>query len=301
MKFLIILCVLLLIIIICLAVHIARLKSAMKDIGKELILTRYRSYDRQITIPLFDKSLTDMTSEINRSLYFQKKLKLESERSEETMRRSVSDIAHDIRTPLTVINGNLQLMEYEGLGEEGREHLRICREKTALLKTMTDEFFELAVLESNDAPAETVPVDITAVFLQFMADNEAVISRSGLVPEITFPEKSIFINADEHMLMRMLGNLLNNVIKYAKGTFSAGLYEKNNKCTIFFSNELRAGNIPDPELIFERSYRGDRARNAGNAGLGLYIVKLLAGKQGAAVGADTDENRLTLKIEYTLK
>ncbi|MGN1090771.1 MAG: sensor histidine kinase, partial [Huintestinicola sp.] len=287
--------------VICLLllIRIIRYKKAMKDIRSELIHTREKDYDRQITISLFDKDLSDMAAEINKNLYFQKNLKLESERAEKLMRQSVSDIAHDLRTPLTVIRGNLQLLENEDkLSEKGVEHLRISMENTDMLKSMTDEFFELSVLESDDARIMTDRLDVTGAFLQFMADSEAVISQSGLVPEITFPEKSIFINADEQMLRRMLGNLLNNEIKYSKGRFFAGLYEEGESCIISFSNEITPDHQPDPQLIFERTYRGDRARKSGSAGLGLYIVKLLAEKQGAAVSADTDENRLTLKIIF---
>lgn len=287
--------------IICLLllIRIIRYKKAMKDIRSELIHTREKDYDRQITISLFDKDLSDMAAEINRNLYFQKNLKLESERAEKLMRQSVSDIAHDLRTPLTVIRGNLQFLENEDkLSEKGAEHLRISMENTDVLKSMTDEFFELSVLESDDARIMTDRLDVTGAFLQFMADSEAVISQSGLVPEITFPEKSIFINGDEQMLRRMLGNLLNNEIKYSKERFFAGLYEEGDSCIISFSNEITPDHQPDPRLIFERTYRGDRARKSGSAGLGLYIVKLLAKKQGADVSADTDENKLTLKIIF---
>lgn len=287
--------------VICLflLIHIIRYRKAMKDIRSELIHTREKDYDRQITISLFDKDLSDMAAEINRNLYFQKNLKLESERAEKQMRQSVSDIAHDLRTPLTVIRGNLQFLgNEEKLSEKGAEHLRISMENTDVLKSMTDEFFELSVLESDDARIMTDRLDVTGAFLQFMADSEAVISQSGLIPEITFPEKSIFINADEQMLRRMLGNLLNNEIKYSKERFFAGLYEEGDSCIISFSNEITPDHQPDPQLIFERTYRGDRARKSGSAGLGLYIVKLLAEKQGAAVSADTDENKLTLKIIF---
>lgn len=289
--------------VICLLllIQIIRYKTAMKNIRSELILTRDRSYDRQITVSLFDNDLSDMAVEINRNLYYQKILKLGSERAEKIMRQSISDIAHDLRTPLTVIRGNLQLLaNEEKLSQSENEHLRICIENTDTLKSMTDEFFELSVLESDDAHIITQQLDITGVFLQFMADNEAVISQAGLVPEITFPEKSVFINADEQMLRRMLGNLLNNEIKYSKERFFAGLYENGNTCTIFFANDLTSDHQPDPALIFERSYRGDRARKTGSAGLGLYIVKLLAEKQGAAVNAALHNNRLTMNVVFRI-
>lgn len=273
----------------------------MKQIRSELALTHERSYDRLITVSLFDKGLNEMAAEINNNLIFQKHLKLESERAETTMRQSVSDIAHDLRTPLTVIKGNLQLIDTEEkLSVKGSNHLRICREKTDILKAMMDEFFELSVLESNDTQIQIRRLDATNIFLQFFADSEAVISQSGLIPQITFPEKSIFIDADEQMILRILGNLLNNTVKYAVKKFNAGISAEKDKCIIFFSNDLAPEHQPDPELLFERSYRSDRSRKAGSAGLGLYIVKILTQKQGATVSASVIDDQLKIIIEFTI-
>lgn len=299
MTALIVLAAVLGLICLSLAVRLIQMKAAMKDISSELEESRQRSYDRQVRIPLIDRELEGMASEINRNLYFQKLRKLEAEHSEKLMRQSVSDIAHDLRTPLTVIKGNLQLLETEeGISPEGRRHLEICMGRSELLRQMIDDFFELSVLESDDTQAALKRTDITALFLQFIADSEAVIRQAGLEPQIGFPEKSVFIMADEQLLMRMMGNLLNNVVKYAKGSFSAELTERDGKCVIAFSNEVYGDNIPDPHMMFERSYRADRARKSGSAGLGLYIVRLLADRQGAEVRARLSDSRLYLEMEF---
>lgn len=284
-----------------LAVRLSIIRSQMKKIKSELIKTRDNDYDRQITVTLSDRRLTEMAAEINGNLSYQKQLKIEAERAEKTLKQSVSDIAHDLRTPLTVIKGNLQLMESEAkLSGRENEYLRICLEKTDILREMTDNFFEMSVLESSDLSAELKRTDATALFLQFMADNEAVISGAGLVPDIHFPEKSIFINADDRMLLRMLGNLLNNIIKYAHGTFSAEITESGGKCIIRFSNSISAHEMPDTENMFSRTYRGDKARRKSGAGLGLYIVKLLAEKQKAKVFAEAEKGQLSTYISFEL-
>ncbi len=282
-----------------LAVRIAELKTEMRNIRDELEQLRETSYNRQLTVNLIDKDLTEMAAEMNRNLEFQKQLKFRSEQAERTLKHSVSDIAHDLRTPLTVINGSLQMLEQEGrFTPKGEDYLRVCREKSVEMKAMADDFFELVLLESDTALVETGRVNATNLLMQFLADNEALICSRNFVPEVVFPEKTVFINADEALLTRMLGNLLNNVLKYASEQFRLELRPDGKKCEIIFSNEIIDGQTPDTERIFERTYRADGARNGGGAGLGLYIVRLLAERQGAAVKAETERNFLSLILIF---
>ncbi|MGN0674183.1 MAG: sensor histidine kinase [Oscillospiraceae bacterium] len=292
------------VVILCLILikYIFDLKHEMRSIKKELRLSRDKGYDRQLTISLFDKDLTDLAAEMNKNLDFQKHMKFRSEQKERILKQSVSDIAHDLRTPLTVIDGNLQLVASDSsLSEKSGSYVRICRNKTDELRSIADDFFELSVLESEDAAAAKQRIDATEALLSFLADNEGIITSHSLEPQVNFPEKSIFIDADPQMLSRMMNNLLNNVIKYAKGIFFAGISSENGRCVITFANEVDLSCHFDTDRLFDRTYRGDKARHGGGAGLGLYIVKLLADKQGAEVKAVRENRLLSLHIIFDEK
>lgn len=268
----------------------------MNDIKNELMLTREVGYDRQITVDLVDSSLSAMAVEINHNLDYQKKLKEKSEAAELSLKQSVSDIAHDLRTPLTVISGNLQMLSEEAVfSPAAMEYIRASREKCAAMKAMADDFFELSVLESDSSAVQTEKVNITNELMQFIADNEAVIRSNGLSPDIIFPEKSVFAMADRLLLSRMFGNLLNNVVKYADGSFGIRLAEESGGIAVIFSNSVKDRQI-DPERLFDRTYRADKARSGSGAGLGLYIVKLLAEKQGAQVFSYKESNVLYIGV-----
>ena len=177
---------------IALAVQLVSLKSEMQKIKKELALTRDKGYNRQLTVSLIDKDFSALATEMNKNLDYQKQMKLQSERAERNLRQSVSDIAHDLRTPLTVIKGNLQMLEQEEkLSERGTEYLRICSEKSEAMKQMADEFFELSVLESDSTEVALSKINITNLLMQFIADNEAVIRSCRLTPDVIFPETDV--------------------------------------------------------------------------------------------------------------
>lgn len=289
-----------------LLLYIFFLKREMKSFRKELLLTREKTYNRQLRVSLFDRDLTELAAEMNRNLDYQKQLKLQAERSEERLKQSVSDIAHDLRTPLTVIKGNLQMMNRDGsMRETDKGYLSICQDKTETLKNMVDDFFELSVLESDNIPAALSDVDVTRLLVQFVVDHEAVIRAHRLVPDVKLPEKSVIVSLNEQMFSRMLSNLLNNVIKYAEDSFrlSMEVLEVGEKavCRIAFSNGLQSGANPDVEHLFERTYRGNQARQGSGAGLGLYIVKLLADRQGIEVFAEKEADELTVGMRCQIK
>ncbi|MBR1692042.1 MAG: sensor histidine kinase [Lachnospiraceae bacterium] len=301
MELFIILLLVLAVLLVVLMLYLGSLKRQIRTIRKELAATRELSYNRQLAIALFDQDLTDMTTQLNDNLDYQKQLKLKYEQSQRQMKQSIADIAHDLRTPLTVLKGNLQMLKKEAslTGKSG-DYLRISLEKTDLLRDMVDDFFELSVLESDRMSVELQTIPVTNYLMQFLLEHETVIRQHGLTPELRFPEKSIFIKADPTMLERMLGNLLSNVLKYAQSSFTLSLvcedFEKY--CDISFSNQVSAEYPFEVEHLFDRSYQGDKARKAAGAGLGLYIVKLLAQKQGAGVSASCEEGELTLSIRF---
>lgn len=283
--------------------YIIGLKRNMRGMRAELEFSKKEDYNRQVRISIYDKELTMLAAGVNEMLDYQKKIKHHTAETEQKMQRGASDIAHDLRTPLTVIKGNLQMLQKNGaLSSQDRNYVEICLKKTDELRDMSDNFFDMVVLETAESEVEIKPVDITNLIAQFIVDCESVICEKGCEPQIHLPEKSMMICANEQMLLRMLHNLLNNTLKYAEGNFQIRIRENpdGGVCDICFGNTVKRGTEPDVERIFERTYRGGGARNGSGAGLGLYIVKLLAHKQGAEVSAGLKGQYLEIVLHYPM-
>lgn len=284
-------------------IYLVRMKRELRNIKQELRATTDKSYNRQISVDLQDKELIAMTKQLNKNLDYQKQLKLETEKAEKSIRKSVSDIAHDLRTPLTVMKGNLQMLRMEEtLSDKGTQYVEACMLKADEMREMADDFFQLSLLESDLEEVELRRVDMTESLLQFLATQEAVIRTKGMEPEVIFPQKSVFVLADDKLLDRMFCNLLNNVLRHAKGdSFQIRLEEvEGRECAITFANEVDSPETLQVDALFERTYRGEKARTGSGAGLGLYIVKLLAQKQKGRVGAQIKENILEISVHFAL-
>lgn len=283
-----------------LLIYLLLLKRQMQRLTAELKENRNEDYNKQLRVQLFDKDLDRLTTELNYNLDYQTDLKRKSLHQEQASRQAISDIAHDLRTPLTVVKGNLQLMEREGsLSEKDREYLRICHNQTEDLKRMVDEFFELSILESDDTSVELSQINLTSLLLNVILEHEILIREKGLTPELNLPDKTLMIQGNVQYLERMFGNLLNNICKYAKDTFSLSLKETGDTCIVEFANPIEDDTI-DVSKLFDRTYMADASRSKPGTGLGLYIVKLLATKQKAKVIAEMKDSQLVFMIEFKL-
>lgn len=282
-----------------LLIYILMLKNEIRKITAELIRSRDKSYNRKVTVNHFDRDINRLAAELNKDQEYQQLLKKETERAEEHMKQSAADIAHDLRTPLTVIIGDLQLLQREkGLSDKGMEYTRICMDKAGSLKKMADDFFELSILEGDRTTVATEHINAVNTVMEFIAAHESIIREHNMEPDILLPEKAVHIFADKAMLDRMLANLLNNVLKYANDSFCISVSEQDDSCCITFSNHTDDITQENVYHLFERTYRSDRARSGAGAGLGLYIVRLLAEKQGAKAVAEYKDGILSMSIIF---
>ena len=305
MKYIVCIIILALILVFVL-IKLIILKLNIKTMREELSKTKDENYNRNVRVGLLDKNLEMLAAEINKNLDYQRGLKKEAYLSRKQLEQSISDIAHDLRTPLTVVKGNLQMLEKESLSEKGREYLEVSSKKAATLKSMVDEFFELSVLESDSSFVELKELDVIAFLTEFVIENEAVIRQNNLTPEISFPEKGIIIKANKDMMNRVFSNLIGNILKYAKDSFELSVEEisdikkqlgsKAGACHIRIGNKVEDVSAIDIDHIFDRTYRADKARSDGSAGLGLYIAKLLVEKQKGSLSAVIEGDKLYFDI-----
>jgi Signal transduction histidine kinase len=286
--------------VLILLIRIIVIKKNLREVRKELNKTKDEGYNRQIKVALADRDVEAIAAEINHNLDYQKQLKLETEKSRRQLEQSISDIAHDLRTPLTVIKGNLQLLKQEELSSKGRESLEISARKANTLKNMVDEFFEMSVLESDTGEVSLEKIDIVNWLAEFIIENEILIREKGLEPEICFPDKSIIIRANKDMLNRVFSNLMTNIFKYAYKNFQVGVTESEGKCIIKVGNLVEEPDKIEVEHIFDRTYRADKARSSGSAGLGLYIAKLLVEKQKGTIAAEIEDDKLIFTMIFSL-
>lgn len=190
----------------------------------------------------------------------------------------ISNVSHDIRTPLTSIITYIDLLKKEDLKSSDKEkYLNVLEQKSLRLKTLTDDLFEASKASSGNIPVNFEKIDVASLLTQGMGELDNKIASSGLDFKFNYPQEKIFIKADGKLLWRVIENLMYNVFKYSlkNSRVYIDIIDLDNSASIIIKNiSSHELNIDSNELM-ERFVRGDESRNSEGSGLGLSIAKSL--------------------------
>lgn len=211
-------------------------------------------------------------------------------KSERLKTELITNVSHDIRTPLTSIITYVDLLKKEGPGgENATRYLDVLEQKAARLKTLTDDLFDAAKATSGNVEAHMEKVDVCALLTQGLGELDEKIKASGLDFRSHMPG-TLYVQADGKLLWRILENLIVNVLKYAlpgSRVYIDAAQEANSACLTIKNISARELNV-DPDELLLRFKRGDEARHTEGSGLGLAIAKSLAEAQGGTLALQID-------------
>ncbi|MCT4617884.1 MAG: sensor histidine kinase [Marinisporobacter sp.] len=224
-------------------------------------------------------SLGDDINDIAKGLKSAVDNELKSERLKTEL---ISNVSHDIRTPLTSIITYIDLLKKEGLhSKKAPKYLEVLDQKSLRLKILTDDLFEASKASSGDLPVHLEKVEINSLITQGLVELDEKIVASGLDFKVQLPKEKIFVRADGKLLWRALENLLFNILKYAlpnSRVYIDIVNSKDHSSIILKNISAHELNIHETELM-ERFTRGDESRSSEGSGLGLSIAKSLVALQ----------------------
>lgn len=209
------------------------------------------------------------------------------------LKAAVTNISHDLRTPLTAIRGYLDLLEQEELSEEGGRYVEMIKNRSEHLAMLTEELFRYSVLLSEEKELAKEPVVLNAALEESMAGFYAVLTERGIRPEIYMPQEKVVRLLDASAVSRVFSNLLNNALKYSDGDLEIELTEDGE---IMFSNTAKELDKVQVGKLFDRFYTVDPARRS--TGLGLAIAKTLVEQMGGTIDAKYDDGRLRIILKF---
>ncbi len=211
----------------------------------------------------------------------------------------ISNVSHDLRTPLTSMVSYVDLLKTEGLDSENASmYLEIIDEKTRRLRKLTEDLFEAAKASSGNIPVDINRIEMTSIVNQAMAEMEERLSENNLDVIFTNKAESIFVMADGQLLWRVIENLLTNVSKYAlpASRVYIDISEENDMICLDVKNMSKDRlNISADELM-ERFKRGDESRNTEGSGLGLAIAKDLTNLMNGAFELTIDGDLFKVRV-----
>lgn len=246
----------------------------------------------QITVSSGDRHIRRLAADINRELKLLRAQRRRYQQGDRELKEAVTNISHDLRTPLTAINGYLELLEEEEKSEAAKRYLSCIKNRTEAMKGLTEELFCYTIVRAEE-PKKKEETDISGVLEESLLSFYGAMVSKGIVPEIQVPDKKIIRNVNKASLVRVFGNIISNMIKYSEGEMKVELLENGE---IHFSNKAPKLQTVQVEKLFDRFFTVEDARIS--TGLGLSIAKTLTEEMGGSIRAEYREETLTIFLIF---
>ncbi len=281
------------IIIIVLLIKIYLLKKTVKEIERAFMDRLITDTNTLIDISSSDRHMLHLANTINKQL---RKLRTERHKFQQgdlELKNAVTNISHDLRTPLTAICGYLDLLEREEKSKTVSRYIQVMKERAETLIALTEELFRYSVITSTKNSDICEQVIINSVLEESIAAFYTILKEGNIVPEIEISKTKVVRMLDPFALSRVFSNLLSNAIKYSDGDLKITLSDNGE---ILFSN--RASGLDGVQVgkLFDRFYTVEAARKS--TGLGLAISKTLIEQMNGRISAKYENDRLSIYIFF---
>ena len=275
------------------------IQTKLKKISEKLSDILEKDSEEKVMVFTDNRILMNLSGQINRMLLDRQKIKIDYKKQEISTKKMLANISHDIKTPLTVILGYLEIMRMENKEDEILKKVEL---KAKQVMELMKQFFTLAQLEAGDMNMKITKININELCRENVLGFYELLLQKEFTVDISIPEQKFFVQGDKESINRILNNLLSNAIRYGCDGKYIGFFLKEDKKYVYI-DILDKGRGIEKEFaasVFERLYTMEDSRNRqiqGN-GLGLTIAKNLAKQMDGDILLESEPN---IKTVFTVK
>ncbi len=286
-------CAILILVVIILLIKITLLTKSIDEICTELQSKLATETNTLISISSSNRHIRRLAKELNTQLRL---LRLERQRfqvGDLKLNESVTNISHDLRTPLTAIRGYLELLKQEEKSPEVKRYLTIIENRSEILKQLTEELFQYSMVASETTEIVLEEVNLNRILEESISAYYGSLKSAGITPKITIPEQKVQRNLNARTVSRIFENIISNAIKYSDGDLNIVLTMDGE---ITFINSASKLDQIQVGKLFHRYYTVEDANKS--TGLGLSIAKVLTEQLKGSISAQYDKGQLKICILF---
>lgn len=269
------------------------IKKEIENLGKSLSSILKSDTNNLITISLNDKEIKELVNILNKSLKDLRSLELEYKNGNKELKSSITNISHDLRTPLTAIRGYLDLIDNNNLTEKQINYLSIIDSKVKDLTELTEQLFDFSKSIDIQNEPKKDNVCINDILEESIVEFYSQFKKKNITPKIKICNEKVIRLLNENMLKRIFENIISNAIKYGRNDFNVELCSNGR---ILFSNKTDMIDSTSLGKLFDRYYTIRSARKSN--GIGLSIAKQLVDLSGGKIKALYKDNNLIIEIQF---
>ncbi|WP_314068529.1 HAMP domain-containing sensor histidine kinase [uncultured Vagococcus sp.] len=286
---------------ICSLLTILRLvqyRQQLKTINQQLRFILRHDSNLLLTTQIRDKQLNEMIVLLNQDLVKQKNKNSEFQRQEQLVKEAITNLAHDIRTPLTSLDGYFQLLIKSTDNNKRAIYESIIKNRITTLTEMLEGIFMYTKLQNNDYDIQLSQIQINQLLYTNLFACFPLFSEKGIEPELRITEEPLVIWGEAASLSRMFSNLLKNSIDHGSGPISINLYKDAQQVVFLCQNTINLAEPMDTSQLFERFYMAEASRNGRSTGLGLFITRELVKKMNGTIDLNASQNLFSVKVSF---
>ena len=273
---------------------ILSMKKSLKDLKRDFSERAKLDSNTLIGVSGRDKEIRELATTLNETLTLLREAYHKYRLGDAEVKTAITNIAHDLRTPLTAMCGYLEMALKLEMSDEVRRDLEIVNERAVYMKKLTEELFEYSVITTKEITEEKQNVFINHVLEDCIMNFYPAFNERGIEPDILITEERIERILYPSYVERIFSNLLNNALKYSDGDLTVELRENG---LFRISNTALSLSDVEVEKLFDRFFTVETARsNAG--GLGLSIVRTFAGRMNCPLKGYYENNKLVIEIQF---
>lgn len=283
----------LVLIIIFLIYYIIGINISIKEIEDNLDIILNNDTNKLITISTNNKRLNKLATNLNTNLRKIRKLEISYKNGNKELQESITNISHDLRTPLTAIKGYIDIIKKEKSKKKIVEYLKIIENKTEDLVILTEQLYDYSKSLDLKDKLKKEKVCINDILEDTILSYYALIKKKNLTPEINITTKRIYRKIDKNMAIRILENIISNTIKYTDEDIKITLLD-NGK--IIIKNKSHVLDNTTVNKMFDRYYTIESGSNT--SGIGLSIAKQLVNINDGKITAKYSQGYLIVELEF---
>ena len=241
-----------------------------------------------------------LSDRLNDLLELRRKEKQYYQEKETLIADTYTNLSHDIRTPLTSLDGYFQLMEACENVEEQRRYLNIIHERIHSLNEMLEELFMFTKLKNESYRLELTSCCINRILKETVFSYYEDWVRREIQPDIQITEEQLYIDGNKQGLSRIIQNVIKNGLDHGEKKIRIVLKREQNRAVLRISNQVIASEQIDIEHVFDRFYKADAARSKTSTGLGLSIAREFVRRMNGEIGAKIEENEFIVEMSFPI-
>lgn len=245
----------------------------------------------ELTLDFPYSDITDLVNALNELLRVYHKQVYSLQKKDEAIKETITNLAHDLRTPVTAIQGYTQmLLQSPELSEEDLDAAAVINERLNVLNQLLNQLFEFARIEADEMEFSYTTFDLNAVLRSVAVSFFKSFEERKIIPALSIAEISFPFYGDEKAVTRIFENIISNALSHGKSDYHFSSYDDNENYHFSFQNFTDSINESDIDKIFNRFYTTDLSRSRKTTGLGLTIAKNLTVKMGGSISASLNNN-----------